>query len=592
MREDSYTKCFVFGVLILLCMSGTLTTAIDVNETRSSKIDPEGQIALEGRDHEDWWHGDWNYRKKVVIDHTMVDNTLFNFPILFDNTSADFSHAQNDGDDFVFVAYDNTTVYNHEIDSYNAGTNRLIAWVNINSLPSGEDTILWLYYGNSGCASQENPIGVWDSNYVGVWHLNDNTTSDTLDSTSYGNVGNKKGANEPIEVAGKIVNAQGYDGSDDYVDCGNDVSLQITDAISLEAWIKAEVIQEELASGIVTKDYTGSSNRAYNLHLSSATAPNPWALRLRLDGVGLVNGTTDLRDDTWHYVVGTWDGTLRVYVDSVEENSSVAAGSITNAAVNVRIGDFVSDKLRFNGSIDEVRISKIVRDGSWINATYRTTNSPTAFLTVGGEEELIVIQVSNPYPPDGAVDVEFTPTMNITVNHIKGDQMDITWRWNNSGIWDVFGTNMSIYNGTYHQVNANFSTMGITYEWRVEVTDGVGNWTNETYSFTIFGETIPPIVEIAQPLKSFLYFSNIRLIPFFTTLVIGAIDVIADVSDTSAIDRVEFYLEGDLKNISTSAPYTWEWYDRMDLFPYIIKVVAYDEWGNSAEASLRLWKVF
>ena len=88
-----------------------------------------------------WWNSDWPYSKKITIDHTKVGATLTNFPILFDNTSSDFAHAQSDGDDFAFVDSTNTTQYNHEIEDYNSTTNRLIAWVNITTLSADTDTV-------------------------------------------------------------------------------------------------------------------------------------------------------------------------------------------------------------------------------------------------------------------------------------------------------------------------------------------------------------------------------------------------------------------------------------------------------------------
>ena len=56
-----------------------------------------------------WWNTNWLYRKDIIIDDTYVNGNQVNFPILFTNTSSDFSsHAQSDGDDFAFVDTTNT----------------------------------------------------------------------------------------------------------------------------------------------------------------------------------------------------------------------------------------------------------------------------------------------------------------------------------------------------------------------------------------------------------------------------------------------------------------------------------------------------
>ena len=48
------------------------------------------------RDVGTWWDANWSYRKKITVDHDMVDVDLENFPVLFHNISLDFvSHAQD-----------------------------------------------------------------------------------------------------------------------------------------------------------------------------------------------------------------------------------------------------------------------------------------------------------------------------------------------------------------------------------------------------------------------------------------------------------------------------------------------------------------
>ena len=50
--------------------------------------------------------------------------------------------------------------------------------------------------------------------------------------------------------------------------------------------------------------------------------------------------------------------------------------------------------------------------------------------------------------------------------------------------WELFGTNLSVNDGTYYQTNGNnFSSLSTEYEWKVCIHDG-SFWTNETYNFT------------------------------------------------------------------------------------------------------------
>jgi hypothetical protein len=81
-------------------------------------------------------------------------------------------------------------------------------------------------------------------------------------------------------------------------------------------------------------------------------------------------------------------------------------------------------------------------------------------------------------------------------------------------------------------------------------------------------------------------------IRFLTTLVIGKIEVTANASDNqSGVQKVEFYVDEELKGTDATAPYSWTWSDRGNFFPYILKVVAYDNVGNQNSDELKVWKI-
>ena len=95
-------------------------------------------------------------------------------------------------------------------------------------------------------------------------------------------------------------------------------------------------------------------------------------------------------------------------------------------------------------------------------------------------------------------------------------------------------------------------------------------------------DTTPPTVTITSPKEGFLYFRNRMITPFFTTMIIGKIEIEVDAFDNeSGIDRVEFYIDNVLKETLTSEPYSWMW-DEMTFFKHTIKVIAYDKAGNTA----------
>ncbi len=91
--------------------------------------------------------------------------------------------------------------------------------------------------------------------------------------------------------------------------------------------------------------------------------------------------------------------------------------------------------------------------------------------------------ISNPVPTDDAIDVNITPTLNITVSDPDGNNMTISWLSNSSGSWQVFGTNNSVGNGTYHQIMSNASENGKWWYWKVSVYDGTNTVVSSIFKF-------------------------------------------------------------------------------------------------------------
>jgi len=104
----------------------------------------------------------------------------------------------------------------------------------------------------------------------------------------------------------------------------------------------------------------------------------------------------------------------------------------------------------------------------------------------------------------------------------------------------------------------------------------------------------PPVVEIKKPEKT-LYIGNREIIPLpFKPWIIGGIDIDVDASDDqSDIERVEFYIDDELKETDTTEPYSWTWDERTLLrFRHTIKVIAYDNADNNASDEICVMKFF
>jgi len=168
----------------------------------------------------------WPYRKPIRINSSQVTSDLTNFPVLISLTDSDLKDkARSDAYDIYFTKSDGTTRLDHEIESYNSGTGELAAWVRFPNLSSTEDTIIYMYYGNPTATDQSNPTAVWDDNFTMVQHLNETGTGTRYDSTKYSNNGITSGYDGDEGTTGKINGADDLDGTNDYINCGNNDSI-------------------------------------------------------------------------------------------------------------------------------------------------------------------------------------------------------------------------------------------------------------------------------------------------------------------------------------------------------------------------------
>jgi hypothetical protein len=211
-------------------------------------------------------------------------------------------------------------------------------------------TLRWLE-----CSDPNNPDCdiYWkaEPNLVAHWKLDEAVGTVALDSSGYGNHGILIG--DPCWVTGRVSGAILFDGDGDYVYCSNSPSFDITNQITVAAWVNITTVPVHWAS-IATKGdsawriSTFEGQRKFHFAL---TGPPDYAR---------VDGSTEVSAGEWHHVVGTYDGAnIRLYVDGVEDPNSPQSysGLISTNNYNVCIGENSEMPGRYwNGHIDDVRI--------------------------------------------------------------------------------------------------------------------------------------------------------------------------------------------------------------------------------------------
>ena len=346
------------------------------------------------------WLSGYTTRKKITIDYTKIDDDLTDFPVLVKLTSSnfDFSKANSDGFDVRFTSDNGTTLLKYERERHDA-TNKLAEyWVKIPSVSSSADTDFFIYFRSLDTDDGADPTNVWDSNFKGVWHMKDLTTSTIEDSTSNNNDGTKGSAGNPTEADGKIAKGQNYDANTETIELGNVLGWERTQSVTIEAWGKHTTTDKY--SQILSKQLS-SSHQGWSLYKGNNGDGHKlvWLIVNTWTSNAIVKrGSTALNDNTWHYLVGTYDGSssangAKLYVDCVEESyttvyNSLTASILTSATASIGNRDTPATLNQgWEGTLDEVRISYVARSSAWIKASYYSGNN--SLVSYGSEEAII-----------------------------------------------------------------------------------------------------------------------------------------------------------------------------------------------------------
>jgi len=205
------------------------------------------------------------------------------------------------------------------------------------------------HLGPSGKTCSEDPASCMDYGLVGSWNMDEGTGTTIYDGSDEGNNGAIHGAKWG---KGKEGSALQFDGTDDYVDCGNDESLNITDAITIEAWVKLNCPLSSMPA--TYPGYYGVTDKfAFWWSKTNGTLDFKWKDNLEV-WHNTRNNSFTFSENIWYHLVFTYDGEYaRGYVDGVEIINENYVGSMLSSNYSIRIGKADNP---FNGTIDEVRI--------------------------------------------------------------------------------------------------------------------------------------------------------------------------------------------------------------------------------------------
>jgi len=352
--------------------------------------DPFGTIRI---NIDPWWDSNWTYYRQIIIESDYVDTTLTNFPILFNSTNTDFISKCDGGNSIRFIAGDNSggtensTEYYYEIEEWTTGG--IDVWVNVSRINANEDTHLMVYYNNSVAVDDQNPNGVWDSNFLHVYHMNDNDL--ILNDSTVNNNDATEDATDPPDADdyqddGQISYCVNYDGSGSGTTSeSHDVPDVMSNAeweagFSISVWYYAKT--GDYRTIIDYQDHTSIGIRPQN---NDTVTFFTYSVA---DGYDWLYSLTTVNDN-WYHIRASFNGTnKRLWANEEPMHESTINNGLKDNTQTNNIGANWNDQYGLNGGrADEARLSNIPRNDTWHEVDYHTQNLSSGFLILGNEQE-------------------------------------------------------------------------------------------------------------------------------------------------------------------------------------------------------------
>ncbi len=320
----------------------------------------------------DWALPSWSNRKKITLS-SVVTSDQVDFPALIKLTSSriDYSKTKTAGADIRFVDESGATL-SFEIEKWTPGGESII-WLKVPRVKaSSSNSFVWVYYGNSSATNGQNAADVWSNGYVGVWHLNQ-TSGQVLDSTANANHGTS------ISISNR--NATGYLGSAFYNSASNScitiphhASQAVVSRLTAEAWVKEAATNSN--RNIFRKEVVDDGDT----YLAYTVGDNGGKMTVNITDSSL-NSTSyatikNYMSSSWAHIAMTYDDVANKAIAFSNGNNTTANGNVTrniytgNKWSNLKLFGSCNANGAFLGTLDELRLSKVIRSEDWIKLNY------------------------------------------------------------------------------------------------------------------------------------------------------------------------------------------------------------------------------
>ncbi len=321
---------------------------------KSTLIGIAGFLLAQAAWASDWWNDEWQNRMQLTVDPTAADPALESAPgttpvlLRLHGGNFPFGEISQDGSDIRFVAEDNETVLDYEIERIDSLLQEAFVWVEVPDLAADSPASVWLYHGKMGPAEQgEDSAAVFGDTSLLVYHFSENGAA-PADASGRGNHGDRPG----ISVQGALIGGGlRLTGRQPITAAASpSVAVPAGGPLTVSTWASSS---SPVPDGAIVSRSQGGTGFEFGLNNGV-----PYVDVISGGASNRISAAEPVASGTWTHLAFSGDGSgTTLYVDGVPVNSQPIP--IPAMDGDVRIGVQSNGDPGFQGEIDELRIQSV-----------------------------------------------------------------------------------------------------------------------------------------------------------------------------------------------------------------------------------------
>ena len=337
-----------------------------------------------------WWQAEWSYRKPVTIDGGpqagAIGSDAGRVPVLVRLHTGNFKFegVSETGADLRFVAADDKTVLNHQIEQFDPLLGIALVWVDVPNVSAGTPQKLWMYYGNPKAPASGNGQRTFDPDYTLVYHFAEGAVP-PRDTTAYAN----NGQTAVVPVEGTVIGKGAQLGNGALMlPATPSLAVQAGGALTFSAWVKPDQLgarqaiyaRRDGAGELVVGIDQGVPFVQVNGQRSTPGQPiqaGQWShIAVKAEGESVAL-----------YVGGRPTVSLAAKLPALNTAGALGADVAPTAPAAANAQAAPAAFAPFTGAIDEVRLSKVARADALLLADAVSQGAESRLTVFGADEQ-------------------------------------------------------------------------------------------------------------------------------------------------------------------------------------------------------------